>query len=74
MVSAGEFIHGDGEITQGVASVEESAITGESAPVIRPGQMNLHFWRPILASPPHLKPGQFRHGGVNVPNGGTPRQ
>jgi K+-transporting ATPase ATPase B chain len=35
MVSAGEFIPGDGEITQGVASVDESAITGESAPVIR---------------------------------------
>jgi len=35
MVSAGEFIPCDGEITQGVASVDESAITGESAPVIR---------------------------------------
>jgi K+-transporting ATPase ATPase B chain len=35
MVSAGEFVPGDGEITQGVASVDESAITGESAPVIR---------------------------------------
>jgi K+-transporting ATPase ATPase B chain len=35
MVSAGEFIPGDGEIVQGVASVDESAITGESAPVIR---------------------------------------
>ncbi|HET8668104.1 MAG TPA: potassium-transporting ATPase subunit KdpB, partial [Terriglobales bacterium] len=34
-VSAGEFIPGDGEIIQGVASVDESAITGESAPVIR---------------------------------------
>ncbi len=34
-VSAGEFIPGDGEITEGVASVDESAITGESAPVIR---------------------------------------
>ncbi len=35
LVVAGEFIPGDGEITEGVASVDESAITGESAPVIR---------------------------------------
>src|SRR6202171_6406348 len=35
IVSAGEFIPGDGEIVWGVASVDESAITGESAPVIR---------------------------------------
>src|SRR6185369_8235102 len=35
LVSAGEFIPGDGEIVEGVASVDESAITGESAPVIR---------------------------------------
>jgi K+-transporting ATPase ATPase B chain len=34
-VSAGEFIPSDGEIIDGVASVDESAITGESAPVIR---------------------------------------
>ncbi len=34
-VQAGEFIAGDGEIIEGVASVDESAITGESAPVIR---------------------------------------
>ena len=34
-VSAGEFIPSDGEIVEGVASVDESAITGESAPVIR---------------------------------------
>jgi len=34
-VKAGEFIPGDGEIIEGVASVDESAITGESAPVIR---------------------------------------
>src|SRR5690242_16865390 len=34
-VTAGEFIPGDGEVVQGVASVDESAITGESAPVIR---------------------------------------
>jgi K+-transporting ATPase ATPase B chain len=35
MVHAGEFIPSDGEILEGVASVDESAITGESAPVIR---------------------------------------
>jgi potassium-transporting ATPase ATP-binding subunit len=35
IVLAGEFIPGDGEIIDGVASVDESAITGESAPVIR---------------------------------------
>ncbi|HEX6852955.1 MAG TPA: potassium-transporting ATPase subunit KdpB [Candidatus Polarisedimenticolaceae bacterium] len=35
LVRAGEIIPSDGEIVQGVASVDESAITGESAPVIR---------------------------------------
>jgi len=35
VVTAGEFIPGDGEVVEGVASVDESAITGESAPVIR---------------------------------------
>jgi K+-transporting ATPase ATPase B chain len=35
LVSASEFIPGDGEVIEGVASVDESAITGESAPVIR---------------------------------------
>jgi K+-transporting ATPase ATPase B chain len=35
VVEAGEVIPGDGEIIEGVASVDESAITGESAPVIR---------------------------------------
>jgi len=35
LVSKGELIAGDGEIVEGVALVDESAITGESAPVIR---------------------------------------
>jgi len=35
VVTAGEVIPGDGEAIEGVASVDESAITGESAPVIR---------------------------------------
>lgn len=35
VVSAGDIIPSDGEVIQGVASVDESAITGESAPVIR---------------------------------------
>src|SRR5205823_1533538 len=35
VVEAGEFIPRDGEIIEGVASVDESAITGESAPVLR---------------------------------------
>ncbi|HEX2327922.1 MAG TPA: potassium-transporting ATPase subunit KdpB [Candidatus Angelobacter sp.] len=35
LVTAGEVIPGDGDIVEGVASVDESAITGESAPVIR---------------------------------------
>ncbi len=35
LVEAGELIPGDGEVIEGVASVNESAITGESAPVIR---------------------------------------
>ncbi|HKW65559.1 MAG TPA: potassium-transporting ATPase subunit KdpB [Candidatus Acidoferrum sp.] len=35
LVSAGQLIPGDGEVIEGIASVDESAITGESAPVIR---------------------------------------
>jgi len=35
MVAASELVPGDGEVIEGVASVDESAITGESAPVIR---------------------------------------
>jgi K+-transporting ATPase ATPase B chain len=35
VVEAGQMIPGDGEVVEGVASVNESAITGESAPVIR---------------------------------------
>ena len=35
LVKAGEIIPGDGEVVEGIASVDESAITGESAPVVR---------------------------------------
>jgi K+-transporting ATPase ATPase B chain len=35
VIEAGQMIPGDGEIVEGIASVDESAITGESAPVIR---------------------------------------
>jgi K+-transporting ATPase ATPase B chain len=35
VVSPGDLIPGDGEVVEGIASVDESAITGESAPVIR---------------------------------------
>jgi len=35
LIEAGDFVSGDGEVIEGVASVDESAITGESAPVIR---------------------------------------
>ena len=35
LVEKGQFIPGDGQVIEGIASVDESAITGESAPVIR---------------------------------------
>jgi potassium-transporting ATPase ATP-binding subunit len=35
LIEAGDFIPGDGDVIEGVATVDESAITGESAPVIR---------------------------------------
>lgn len=35
VVTAGQVIPGDGDVVEGIASVDESAITGESAPVIR---------------------------------------
>ncbi len=35
LVEAGDFIPSDGEVIEGIASINESAITGESAPVIR---------------------------------------
>jgi K+-transporting ATPase ATPase B chain len=35
LVEAGDAVPGDGQVTEGIASVDESAVTGESAPVIR---------------------------------------
>jgi K+-transporting ATPase ATPase B chain len=35
LIEAGDFVPGDGDVIEGIASVDESAITGESAPVIR---------------------------------------
>ncbi|NEL41758.1 MAG: potassium-transporting ATPase subunit B, partial [Xanthomonas perforans] len=35
MVSEGEFVPADGEIVRGVATINEAAVTGESAPVLR---------------------------------------
>jgi len=35
LVEAGDYVPGDGEVIEGAASVDESAITGESAPVVR---------------------------------------
>lgn len=35
LIEAGDFVPSDGEVLEGIASVNESAITGESAPVIR---------------------------------------
>ena len=35
LIEAGDVVPGDGEVIEGIASVDESAITGESAPVIR---------------------------------------
>jgi len=48
VVEAGQLIPGDGEIVEGIASVDESAITGESAPVIELDHIFLAFQNPIL--------------------------
>ncbi|HEX8918185.1 MAG TPA: HAD-IC family P-type ATPase, partial [Chloroflexota bacterium] len=42
LVEAGDLIHGDGEVIEGVASVNEAAITGESAPVIKEPGTDIH--------------------------------
>ena len=42
LVEAGDLIPGDGEVTEGVASVNEAAITGESAPVIKEPGTDIH--------------------------------
>ncbi len=49
VVSAGEVIPGDGDIVEGIATVDESAITGESAPVdprVRRRPIGGHRWHP----------------------------
>ncbi|HZT95882.1 MAG TPA: potassium-transporting ATPase subunit KdpB [Chloroflexota bacterium] len=42
LVEAGDLIPGDGEVVEGVASVNEAAITGESAPVIKEPGTDIH--------------------------------
>ena len=57
VVTAGEFIPGDGDVIEGIASVDESAITGESAPVIREsGRRSLRGdWRNTRPVGPHRR-------------------
>ena len=66
MVRAGDYIPSDGEIVEGVASVDESAITGESAPVIRESGR-----RPLRGDgrhPRHLRLDQGAHHGRARPH------
>jgi len=44
--SEGELIPGDGDVIEGIAMVDESVITGESAPVIRELIQATHIWPP----------------------------
>ena len=80
MVTAGEIIPGDGEVIEGIASVDESAITGESAPVVRGERRRLllrhrrhHRGIRLAEDPHHLRPRQQlsgpddRTGGGRVP-------
>jgi len=66
LVEASEYIPGDGEVVEGVASVDESAITGESAPVIREsGGVEAHlrlFRLGPLEDAPHLCGARRRPG------------
>jgi K+-transporting ATPase ATPase B chain len=54
VIEAGGIIPGDGEIIDGIASVDESAITGESAPVIRESG--------VIAVPSRAVPGSCQTG------------
>src|SRR5262249_58672498 len=66
LVEAGDFIPADGTVVEGVASVNESAITGESAPVIREsggdrssvtgGTQVLSDWLLVRVTPPPAAP------------------
>ena len=77
MVSAGEIIPGDGEVIEGIASVDESAITGESAPVVRGERRRLllrhrrhHRGVRLAEDPHHLRCRQQLSGPHDRPGGG----
>src|SRR5258708_21370857 len=63
VVAAGEFIPGDGEVIEGVASVDESAITGESAPVIRESGGD----RSAVTRGPPVPPGRIKRRHTSNP-------
>ena len=78
LVEAGDLIPGDGEVVEGVASVNEAAITGESAPVIKePGtdirssrhRRHHHRQRPP-EDPDHRQSGRDLHRPDDRPGGG----
>ncbi len=64
VVSAGEMIPSDGEVIEGIASVDESAITGESAPVIRE-----IGWRPLGGHRWHARALRRDRGADHRPSG-----
>ena len=68
LVEAGDLIPADGEVIEGVASVDESAITGESAPVIRESAV---IFPPSPAAPGCSRTGSSWHR--REPRRGVPR-